>query len=203
MNKEIVQKRKPTYHHGDLREALIKATQQLIEDKGIDQFSVSDACKLAGVSTAAPYKHFKNKDEMVIAAMLQAMLRHRNDMERDLSAHEKGTLERIVALGQNYIDFALREPGMFRLRFAQFEGEAPPSVKESGQSIYGMVQEEVRAVLKEREINERVRERAYMLWSFVHGLSYLAMVPEFADKRPAISQEGLLRSISERVLRDS
>lgn len=200
MNEQTTTKPKSAYHHGDLREALIKATQQLIEEKGIDQFSVSDACRLAGVSTAAPYKHFKNKDEMILAAMLEAMLRQRAAMEHDLAPYEKGSIERIVALGHNYIHFAMREPGMFRLRFAQFDCEPLPEVRESGQGIYGVVQEEVRAAMGEAEINDTVRERSFMLWSFVHGMSYLAMVPEFADKRPSMSQDALLRSISKRVL---
>ena len=52
--------KKENYHHGDLRSGLIEATRQLVEEKGPDGFSVSDACRLAGVSTAAPYKHFKD-----------------------------------------------------------------------------------------------------------------------------------------------
>ena len=202
MVEQVEQKSRQRYHHGDLREALIKATQRLIEEKGIGQFSVSDACREAEVSTAAPYKHFKSKEEMVEAAILDAMERHRTTLQADLAAHPKGSLERIVAMGNNYIGFALREPGMFQQRFAQFDCEPHPDIRQSGQHIYQMVQEEVRAVIGEPEINERVRERAYMLWSFVHGMSYLAMVPEFADKRPEADQDSLLRSISERVLRD-
>jgi len=53
--------KKSGYHHGDLRAGLINATRQLVEEKGPEGFSVTDACGLAGVSTAAPYKHFKDK----------------------------------------------------------------------------------------------------------------------------------------------
>jgi AcrR family transcriptional regulator len=188
------------YHHGDLRDALISATQQLIEENGIDNFSVSDACRLAGVSTAAPYKHFKSKDEMVVAAILKAMESHAQDMQRVLSEHPKGSLDRIVALGENYIETALREPQMFRLRFAHVQEDIAPEISEIGRLIYGQVQEEIRAVLGEDSINERVRERSYMLWSLVHGMSYLAMVPDFADKRPEASRDVFLRDVAARVL---
>lgn len=202
MKDQTTQRAKTAYHHGGLREALIKATQQLIEEKGSDQFSVSDACRLAGVSTAAPYKHFKSKDEMVLAAMLEAMARHKAELEEDVAPFAKGSLERIVAMGHNYIGFAQREPEMFRLRFAQCNPEIDPDLHETGESIYAIVQEEVRAALGEAQVSDKVRERSFMLWSFVHGMSYLGMVPEFADKHPETSMDDLLRGIAQRVLMD-
>ncbi|MEM8632693.1 MAG: TetR family transcriptional regulator [Pseudomonadota bacterium] len=53
-----VAQKKGAYHHGDLRQALLEATRELVELKGPTGFSVSEACRLAGVSTAAPYRHF-------------------------------------------------------------------------------------------------------------------------------------------------
>ncbi|MEM9855290.1 MAG: TetR/AcrR family transcriptional regulator [Pseudomonadota bacterium] len=200
MAQEQIKEARKSYHHGDLKGALIRATQQLIEEKGIDHFSVSDACRLAGVSTAAPYKHFKSKDEMVVAGVCDAMARHAAELQTDLAPHLKGSQDRIVAMGANYVDYALREPGMFRLRFAHFEGEPPEAIQMSGEAIYGLVQEEVRAYLGEPEINERVRDRAYLLWCVVHGMSYLSMVPEFASKRPLGSPEDYLRRMSDVVL---
>jgi AcrR family transcriptional regulator len=59
--------RKPRYHHGDLRQALIDASHQLLVEKGAENFSLADACRVAGVSTAAPYKHFRDKLEILEA----------------------------------------------------------------------------------------------------------------------------------------
>ena len=59
------------YHHGDLRAGLVEATRALVEEKGPDHFSVAEACREAGVSTAAPYKHFKDKDEMLLQLLAQ------------------------------------------------------------------------------------------------------------------------------------
>lgn len=191
-----------SYHHGDLKGALIRATQTLIEEKGIDHFSVSDACRLAGVSTAAPYKHFKNKDEMIQAAMLAAMMGHGSELHEALSAHPKGTIARIVAMGENYIDYAAREPQMFRLRFADFGCSLSEDVHKAGDQIYSVVLEEIRAVLGEPEINERVISRGYLLWSLVHGMSYLGMVPHFAKKHPATPRTELMTDIARRVLSD-
>ncbi|MEM8591785.1 MAG: TetR/AcrR family transcriptional regulator [Pseudomonadota bacterium] len=202
MAAEQTKERRENYHHGDLKGALLRATRQLIEDKGRDQFSVTDACRVAGVSTAAPYKHFKNKEEMVQGAVLDAMHRHYTGLQEDLRAHEKGTKGRIVAMGLNYIGFALREPEMFKLRFSPNETEDPPALKESGNTIYSLVKEEVRAALGEPEVNAKVEERSYMLWCFVHGLSYISLMPDLQDKRPAASVEKLLEDLADRVLVD-
>jgi AcrR family transcriptional regulator len=199
-DEQVIEQRK-TYHHGDLREALIKATQHLIEERGVDNFSVSDACRLAGVSTAAPYKHFKRKEDMISAAVLDAMLRHRDELADIIAPYPHGSRERIVAMGLNYVSYAMREPGMFRLRFAESDA-LDENIEECGQLVYSTVQNEVRAALGEPEVNQRVRERAYMLWSFVHGLSYLEMVPELVQKGAAGPIKPLIEDVVRRILSD-
>ena len=193
---------KTNYHHGDLRAALVEATRQLIEEKGIDHFSVSDACRRAGVSTGAPYKHFKNKGEMINAVMLQSMARHRQEMLDALAPHPEGSLQRIRALGRNYIGFAKREPGIFLLRFGHNEGPHLPEIEEAGQDIYDVVQHEVAKILGEPGVTAKVKQRSFMLWSFVHGLSMLTMNPELAEKGGNLDIEELLDEIGWRVLRD-
>ena len=62
---------KARYHHGELREALIRATRQLVEQRGAENFTRADACRVAGVTTVAPYRHFRGKQEILeeIAAL--------------------------------------------------------------------------------------------------------------------------------------
>ena len=59
--------RRSSYHHGDLRAQLIAAVRELVETQGPDGFSVSEAARSAGVSSAAPYKHFKDRSELLHA----------------------------------------------------------------------------------------------------------------------------------------
>lgn len=199
---ETVNIEKRTYHHGDLRAALVEATRQLIEEKGIDHFSVSDACRRAGVSTAAPYKHFKNKGEMIHAVMLHSMERHRNEMRAAIAPHPEGSIDRIRALGLNYIAFARREPGIFLLRFGQSADLRAPDVEDMGQDLYDIVQHEVAKVLGEPGVTDKVKQRSFMLWSFVHGMSMLTMNPEMAETGGNLDIEILLDEIGPRVLRD-
>ena len=192
---------KKAYHHGDLRAALIEATRQLVEEKGPDSFSVSQACKLAGVSTAAPYKHFKDKNEMLVAAVLEGMGRHRKNMLAALESIPEGSPERITAIGMEYIAFALNEPGIFRLKFGGFTDRiADPHLEEGGQQSFGILLSEVAKCLGEPEITDEVRRRGFLLWSFVHGLSFILRDHGLAEKGEKFDLHDLLEDVSERML---
>lgn len=195
--------RKSGYHHGDLRAGLIEATRQLVEEKGPDGFSVSDACRLAGVSTAAPYKHFKDKNEMLVAMVLEGMERHRARMLAALEGIPEGTPARVTALGREYVDFAIRENGVFRLKFGGFTDRLDDErLQAAGEATFGILLGEVAACLGEREITPEVRRRGFMLWSFVHGLSFLLVDKKLADMGGGAERDALLSDIAERVLKD-
>ena len=192
---------KKGYHHGDLHAALIEATRKLVEEKGPDSFSVSDACRLAGVSTAAPYKHFKDKNDMLVTAVLEAMARHYDAMRAALEGIPEGSPRRITAIGMEYVAFALREPGMFRLKFGGFtDRESDPRLEEGGQQMFGILLTEVARCLGQTEVTEDVRRRSFMLWSFVHGLSFILYDQRLASKGDGFELRDLLEDVTERML---
>ena len=196
--------KRTTYHHGDLRAQLIEATRHLVEDKGPDHFSVSEACRVAGVSTAAPYKHFKDKSEMLREVALGGMQRQYQQMTEALAPHPHGTLDRIVALGRVYTQFAVTEPGVFRLMFGlskDHDGDA--CLIDMGRNVFGMVQQEV-AQFRGSDVIEPLDERrAFLLWSFVHGLSFLQIDGKLSKMDMAVDMDDVLREVSERVMRDA
>ena len=194
---------KAGYHHGDLRAGLIEATRRLVEEKGPDGFSVSDACRLAGVSTAAPYKHFKNKNEMLVAMVLEGMERHRANMFAALEDIPEGTPDRVKVLGREYVNFALREHGVFRLKFGGFTDRLDdPRLQAAGEGTFEIVLREVAACLGEDTITADVRRRGFVLWSFVHGLSFLLVDPKMAELGGQIDLDALLGDTAERILSD-
>jgi len=193
-----------SYHHGDLRTQLIEAARVLVEEKGPEQFSVSEACRLAGVSTAAPYKHFKNKEEMLQEVCLQGMHRQRAQMIEEVSPHAPGTLDRIVALGRVYVRFAQEEPGVFRLMFGfANENDDDEALTELGQGTFKLVQQEVAWCRGSDEINDQDIQRAFLLWSFVHGLSFLRIDGKLSRVDLSIDVESTLTEIARRVLSDA
>ncbi|WP_333714878.1 TetR/AcrR family transcriptional regulator [Yoonia sp.] len=193
--------RKSGYHHGDLRSGLIEATRQLVEEKGPDGFSVSDACRLAGVSTAAPYKHFKDKAEMITEMVMEGMVRHRDNMVAALEGIPPGSPERIKALGREYVMFALTEPGLFRLKFGGFtDGCDDPRMQAVGEATFEIVLREVAQCIGETTITPEVRRRGFALWGFVHGLSFLLADPHLADMGGGADLDLMLDEIAQRML---
>ena len=195
--------KKSGYHHGDLRSGLISATRQLVEEKGPDGFSVTDACRLAGVSTAAPYKHFKDKSEMITAMVMERMQQHRQNMISALEDIPPGTPARIKALGHEYISFALKEPGVFRLKFGGFTDRLDdPRLQEAGEGTFAIVLREVATCLGEPDGSPEVRQRGFMLWSFVHGLSFLLADEKLTKMGGDLDLDTILDEIAVRILTD-
>jgi AcrR family transcriptional regulator len=193
--------KRASYHHGDLRSQLIEATRALVEEKGPDHFSVSEACRRAGVSTAAPYKHFKDKTELLHAVALGGMQRQRVQMLAELEKFAPGTLDRIVAMGRVYVRFATAEPGVFRLMFGLSEGHAAHSeLVETGDNTFAVVQQEVARCRGSDVVSEGDVRQAFLLWSFVHGLSFLTIDGKLAEKDLAFELEDVLTDIAERVV---
>jgi len=201
MKKPTSSNKRETYHHGDLRSQLIEATRQLVEEKGPDNFSVSEACRRAGVSTAAPYKHFKDKTEMLREVASAGMVRQSEQMMSELLPLADGSRARIVALGRVYIRFATTEPGVFRLMFTWSGDEKDDETLELlGDSKFEVVQMEVAKCHGRTEITDIDRQKAFMLWSFVHGLSFLSIDGKLTkDKIPA-DLEALLEDIAARIV---
>ncbi|MEM8732276.1 MAG: TetR/AcrR family transcriptional regulator [Pseudomonadota bacterium] len=192
---------KSGYHHGDLKAALIDATRQLVEEKGPDRFSVADACRLAGVSTAAPYKHFKDKTEMLVATALDGMSRHRENTLKALEGIPPGSPDRITAIGLEYINFALNEPAVFRLKFGGFTDRiVDDELTAAGQQVFGVLLHEVALCIGQDEASDEVRHRGFLLWSFVHGLSFILRDHDLTKMGGDIDLRETLKDIARRML---
>jgi len=192
------------YHHGDLRAQLIEATRALVEEKGPDQLSVSEASRRAGVSTAAPYKHFKDKNELLRAVAFEGMSRQHDQMIEALASLPPRSLERISALGRVYVTFAQTEPAVFRLMFGLSEGHAQDdALVEKGESTFGFVKSEVAAFRGSDTVQAIDEKRAFQLWSFVHGLSFLLIDGKLAQMNLPLDLDAMLDDVGWRVMLDN
>jgi len=168
--------KKSAYHHGDLRGQLISAARDLIEEHGPDGFSMSDACRLAGVSTAAPYRHFKSKEDLLTEVAMDGLARLGAEMTQNASDHASGTIESLAAIGRTYVQFAIREQHTFRLMFStKSHAGRIEELKHVGRAAYGVLLKEVAHYLGEEDLTEEVTRAAFPLWTHVHGLSFLAI----------------------------
>jgi AcrR family transcriptional regulator len=106
-----------TYHHGDLREALFEATESLLEEVGLEKFSLRECARRAGVSHAAPAYHFKNKSVLLAAYAARSYEKLGEQMARYLTETGDEPWQRMKAVGLAYIHFALEHPAAYDLMF--------------------------------------------------------------------------------------
>src|SRR5215510_13890148 len=90
-SKQTAVRAKKSFHHGDLREALIAATRELLIERGPDGFTLADACRRAGVTTAAPYKHFRDKQEILEEIVARGFDQLRESNASAVAAKGSGT----------------------------------------------------------------------------------------------------------------
>ncbi|WP_426130392.1 TetR/AcrR family transcriptional regulator [Pararhizobium sp. PWRC1-1] len=104
------------YHHGNLVEALVSATVAIIAERGVEHVSVREAAKRAGVSPAAPFRHFKTKTALMTAVAEQAMSRLKSAVSDALAEHTgQDPLEAFEAIGRGYLRWALSNTTHFEI----------------------------------------------------------------------------------------
>lgn len=118
------------YHHGDLRSALIDASVELVSTTGSEGFTLKDASRIAGVSVAAPYRHFSDKSELLHEVTEVAFKKMSDAMLKTLAGQELGTVDSITALGQTYVRFASENQQLFRLMCENHQGGPDVNLEE-------------------------------------------------------------------------
>ena len=189
------------YHHGDLRAQLIAAVRDLVETHGPDGFSVAEAARRAGVRSAAPYKHFKDRPEILRAVAAQGLDTLHDAIVAAADRHPRGSLEPVAAIGVAYVDFARAQPGVFRLVFGLTEGhEAAPHLLSKGQDCFGVVKVAVGACIGRPAQDAEVLRRAYLVWALVHGHSFLIIDRKTDIDKEQIDDWSLMMAASRAVL---
>lgn len=192
---------KPRYHHGDLRQALIDATRQLVIERGAESFSLADACRAAGVTTAAPYKHFRDKNEILAAIVEQGFDTLSERTMTAVQAAGPGTIAGIMAMGRAYVAFAADETPVFRLMFGQNPAlKKDKHVEETGRACFSKVIEQVAIYCERNGVNADARPIALELWTFVHGLSCLLVDGDYEKVAPELDVEQLISQATPKIL---
>jgi AcrR family transcriptional regulator len=180
-----------TYHHGDLRAALIAAAEAVIAERGVDRFSLREAARRAGVSAAAPAYHFGDTRGLLTAVAARTLGAFADALEAaDRSGGDR--LERIRAQGAAYVRFALAERARFDLiwRYALIDRD-DPDYAAAGRRAFDVLDRAVRGPdAAPSEPGELAPAPSIAAWSMVHGFARLALdgafgVEEGAPERAA------------------
>jgi len=173
----VARKKADSYQHGDLREALIQAGLKLLSAGDPAALTLRAAAQLAGVSHAAPYRHFRDKQALVAAiaerGFRQLSAAMREELARCSSSRSR---DRILALGVGYVRFATSNPASLRVIFGGVLGaeEVPPDLTAAGDEAYAILREEIARGIERRELRQGEPDQlALASWSLVHGLSTL------------------------------
>jgi AcrR family transcriptional regulator len=194
-------RRKARYHHGELREALIEATRQLVVERGAENFTLADACRAAGVTTAAPYRHFQGKQEILAEIASRGFTELKNRATAIVAEKGAGTLVGIIALGQAYVAFAVEETAVFRLMFGQ-----EPSLKKTehvlgaGHACFANLIHQVALYCERNEVRGDPQQIAVKLWTFVHGAASLLIDQDYEAIAPTIDVNQLIASATPGLL---
>lgn len=150
-----------TYHHGDLRAAVLSAAWKLVEKEGLAGLSVREAARRAGVSHNAPYRHFADR-EALLAALVAEGFEQLNAALENRAGRE---------LGEAYVAFALESPERFRLMFSR--AGARNDLQARFANSFGHLGAEAAAA-------------GAAAWSLVHGLASLALQGQLENGQPFV-----------------
>ena len=180
-------RRKRTYHHGDLPAALLRAAGQLLEKEGVERLALRSLARRTGVSHAAPYRHFRDREALLAALAAEgfAML---GRAQREAAA---GGLR---AMGEAYVRFALARPQRFRLMFGgQLKIARHPALREVAAKTFEGLSGALAARVGE---SPGARDASIAAWALVHGLAQLLLGDRIAvAARRGRAEEQFIRDV--------
>jgi len=168
--------RKKAYHHGNLRPALLRAAVRLIAQSGPGGFTLREVARRAGVSHNAPYRHFRNKEELLAEVAAQGFEEMRAAM-LEAAEMEASALGRLRRSGWAYVAFALRRKEHFTVMFeTPLEKTDHPEMAEAAGRAFQTLVDFVKQCQEEGALPPVDGERVALLaWSQVHGIAKLAL----------------------------
>jgi AcrR family transcriptional regulator len=167
-----------TYHHGDLRDALISAGLALARAGGPDAVGVREVTRRVGVSPSAAYRHFSDRQALLDAVSAAAQGLAADRMEKELG--RASARDHLRAVGAGYLAFAREQPGLFRVAFTVphdlSEAVAPDKAGESGRTPFQLLSLALDELVAAGLLPASRRPGAELhAWSAVHGLGMLVI----------------------------
>lgn len=170
--------RSKKYHHGDLKNALIKAGVEILSKEGVGGVSLRKVAKRAGVSHSAPYAHFKDRQSLIAAISTEGFRQLYTELDTAVLAHADDPKEQLVEAAWAYVQFAMNNTDTFKIMFSgllEKEKDYPSFVEISGQTFDRVV--EIVRVCQDAGVLPAAPSDlvAVSVWGQVHGIVSLAL----------------------------
>jgi AcrR family transcriptional regulator len=185
------------YHHGNLKEALLRAALELIAQKGPGGFTFAEAARWAGVSPAAPYRHFRDRDELLASIALRGFHQFEAALAQAWDEGRPDVFFALDRLGKAYLDFARSEPAYYS---AMFEAGIPlaanPELREAGDRAFAVLRGAAEKLCAQTPARNRPPALmvALHIWAMAHGIASLFGRGDAARRTLPMSPEELLEA---------
>jgi len=171
------------YHHGNLREVLLEAARQLIEQRGPDGFSLTEAARLAGVSAAAPYRHFRDREALLAEVARTGFERFAEQLEAAWDDGRPTPLKAFANIGRAYLSFAAEEPASYAAMFeAGLSIDDDTELRTAADHAFNVLRRACASVLKatpEGTVRPPGDLMSLHVWAMSHGIATL-----FSEGKP-------------------
>ena len=183
------------YHHGNLREALVEAALPLIAERGPQGFTMAEVAREAGVSQAAPYRHFKGREDLIAEMARSGFELFADLLDKAWDGGQPSALSAFENVGRAYLAFARHEPGAYIAMFESGVDMSEPSLRAASDRAMGALRRAVEALAVRLPPERRppVQMMTYHIWAMSHGVVEL-FARQSAGQRASISPEDLLET---------
>lgn len=171
---------KEQYHHGDLRRSLIEKGLEIINQEGEEKLSLRKVAMECGVSNAAPYAHFKSKDEFIVAIQQHIMDSFTDSLEKTAEQY-KDSDSLLPMLGKSYVMFFYKNPLYFDFLFSRKNIRIQLSLSVSDENEnppLNILKKTAVSIFKKANISKKsMQDKIIAMWALVQGLSSIVTMP--------------------------
>src|SRR4029453_14225106 len=189
-------RRPRSYHHGSLKEVLREAARKLIEEHGAFGFSLTEAARLAGVSPAAPYRHFRDRDALLAEVARTGFERFAAPLDIPRKNGGPPRLSPFGELGRAYLPCARDEPASYTVMFETGLSEAAREQSPAAERAFDVLQKAASALCRQLPESERppVKLMSLHIWAISHGVATLFAQGDLQARKVPMKSDEILES---------
>ena len=186
--------RRTGYHHGNLKEALITAARRLIAERGPLGFTLVEAARLANVSPAAPYRHFKDRDALLAEVRARGAGAFATRLESAWRSAASDPASAFQRMGEAYLSFAREEPGYYAAMFSSGLGPRQAKSAKKKDASFAMLMQAIERVMPARSAAADPELVAFLVWALSHGVATLSAAGQLPDDKDGAKARATLKA---------